>query len=45
MIGLELGNIKTMEKFIKYFTTEFEREKFIKKLKYSKKLIVLRKVN
>ena len=45
MIGLELGNIKTMQKFVKYFANEFERENFIRKLKYSKKLVILGKVN
>lgn len=41
--GLVLGNIKTMTRFVKTFETEFERDKFERKLKYSKKIVVLGK--
>ena len=37
-LELELINLKTLKTFIKYFDTEFERKKFIEKLKYSKKI-------
>ena len=40
-IYLELLDLKTMKTFKKYFKTEFERDKFIRKLKYSKRLKVL----
>lgn len=40
---LRLYVIKTKKVFNKYFSTEFERDKFARKLKYSKKLIVLSK--
>lgn len=38
---LILGDIKTMTRFTKTFETEFERDKFARKLKFSKKLVVL----
>ena len=38
---LDLGLIKTRKTFRKYFDTEFERDKFARKLKYSNKLVVL----
>lgn len=31
----------TGKEFYKYFDTEFERDKFIRKLRYSKKLILI----
>lgn len=37
-IKLKLINLKTLEVFEKEFDTEFERDKFIRKLKYSTKL-------
>lgn len=37
-VELELINLKTLETFIKYFDTEFERKKFIDRLKYSNKI-------
>lgn len=37
-VTLSLINLKTLEIFEKEFDTEFERDKFIRKLKYSKKL-------
>lgn len=40
-IYLELLNVETMKTFIKYFDTEFERDKFERKLRYSKKLKVI----
>ena len=45
MIYLDLLDLSTMKKFRKYFETEFERDKFVRKLKYSKKLLVLNKIN
>ena len=41
MIYLNLYNVVSKKKFKKYFDTEFERDKFIRKLKYSSKLIVI----
>lgn len=40
-IQIRLLDLTTMKEFTKEFATEFERDKFIRKLKYSKKLIVL----
>lgn len=40
---LELYDNKTGKTFIKYFETEFERDKFARKLKYSDKLSVVSK--
>lgn len=37
-IKLKLINLKTLETFEKEFDTEFERDKFIRRLKYSTKL-------
>lgn len=41
MIYLKLLDIKTNKSFIKYFETEFEKDKFKRKLRYAKRLIVL----
>lgn len=41
MIILKLLNIKTMQIFKKEFNTEFERDKFARKLRYSKKLLII----
>lgn len=38
MIYLELIDLKTLKVFKKYFECEFDRDKFARKLKYSKKL-------
>lgn len=38
---LDLGLVKTRKTFRKYFDTEFERDKFARKLKYSTQLVVL----
>lgn len=43
MIYLELIDLKTMKIFKKYFKTEYERDKFVRKLKYSKKIKVVNK--
>lgn len=40
-IKILLLDITTNKKFYKEFETEFERDKFINKLKYSKKIILL----
>lgn len=40
-IYLELVDLTTLKVFKKYFETEFERDKFARKLKYSKKLKVV----
>ena len=40
-IYLVLHDLTTNKTFKKYFDTEFERDKFKRKLKFSKKLIVL----
>ena len=37
-VTLLLINLKTLEIFEKEFDTEFERDKFIKRLKYSNKI-------
>lgn len=42
-IKLLLGDRTTGKKFYKKFDTEYERQKFIRKLKYSKKLVILDK--
>ena len=39
-IYLKLYDIKTKKTFKKFFDTELERDKFIRKLRYSKKLII-----
>ena len=41
MIYLELVDLKTMKIFKKFFDTEWERDKFARKLRYSKKLKVV----
>lgn len=41
MAKLKLMNKKTKQVFYKEFTTEFERDKFKRKLRYSKNLIVV----
>lgn len=40
-IKLKLYDVTTEKVFYKYFDTEFERDKFKRKLKYSKKLLVM----
>lgn len=40
-IKLLLMDLTTGKKFYKYFDTEYERQKFIRKLKYSKKLTIV----
>jgi len=40
-IYLELLDLTTMKSFKKYFETEFDRDKFERKLRYSKKLKVI----
>jgi len=42
MIYLELIDLKTMKIFKKKFETEWEKDKFARKLKYSKRIKVLR---
>lgn len=41
MIYLEIINLKTLKTFKKYFKTDYDRQKFLNKLKYSKKLKVI----
>jgi len=41
MIYLELIDLKTLKIFRKEFSCEWERDKFARKLKYSKKLKVI----
>ena len=41
MIYLELIDLKTLKIFKKEFPTEWERDKFARKLKYSKKIKVV----
>lgn len=38
---LLLQDTRTNKQFFKYFETEFEMDKFKRKLKYSKKLIII----
>lgn len=38
---LLLMDLTTNKQFFKYFETEFEMDKFKRKLKYSKKLIII----
>lgn len=45
MIYLELIDLKTMKIFRKEFSTEWERDKFARKLRYSKKLKVVGGLN
>jgi len=40
-IKIKLKDLTTGKEFYKYFDTEFERDKFIRKLKYSKKIILI----
>lgn len=40
-VYLLLFDTSKLKKFKKYFNTEFEKDKFIRKLRYSKKLKVL----
>lgn len=40
-IYLELIDLKTLKIFKKYFDTEFERKKFMDKLRYSNKIKVI----
>lgn len=40
-IKIKLLDLTTGKEFYKYFDTEFERDKFIRKLKYSKKIRLL----
>lgn len=42
-IKLLLQDLTTGKQFYKYFETEYERQKFIRKLKYSKKLTIIDK--
>lgn len=42
-IYLELLDVTTMKTFKKYFETEFERDKFARKLRFSNKLFVVSK--
>lgn len=41
MIYLELIDLKTMKIFKKYFKTEYERDKFARKLRFSKKIRII----
>lgn len=38
---LLLLNVDTKKQFFKYFETEYEMDKFKRKLKYSKKLVII----
>lgn len=38
---LLLQNIETHKQFFKYFDTEFEMDKFKRKLKYSKRIMLI----
>jgi len=40
-IYLVLYNRETKKQFIRYFTTEFEKDKFKRKLKFSKRIFVV----
>ena len=44
-IFVEILDLKTMKTFKKYFETEYERDKFIRKSRYFKNLIVLTKID
>ena len=44
-ITLKLIDLKTLKTFEKEFETEFERDKFKRKLKYSRKIKVVNEVN
>lgn len=41
MIKIKLLDLSTNKQFYKNFGTEFDRDKFIRKLKYSKKIILI----
>lgn len=41
-VKITLMDLKTNNVFDKYFDTEFERDKFIRKLKYSKNIILIK---
>lgn len=45
MIYLELIDLKTLKTFKKYFNTEYDRQKFMNKIKYSKKLKIINSYN
>ena len=38
---LLLMNVENKKQFFKYFDTEYEMDKFKRKLKYSKKLVII----
>ena len=40
-VKIKLLNIKTSKIFIKEFQTEFEKDKFIRKLRYAKNIILI----
>lgn len=40
-IYLVLYNIETKKQFTKYFETEFEKDKFKRKLHFSKRIIII----
>ncbi len=44
-VKIKLINLKTLETFEKEFKTEYERDKFRQKLKYSKKIKEVRYVD
>lgn len=41
MIRIKLLDLSTNKQFYKNFETEFDRDKFIRKLKYSKRIILI----
>lgn len=43
-VKLKLINLKTLKIFEKVFETEFERDKFERKLRYSKEIKVIRTI-
>jgi hypothetical protein len=45
MIYLDLIDLKTLKVFRKEFATEWDRDKFARKLRYSKKLKVVGRLN
>ena len=42
MVKIKLYNIKAKKTFYKYFDTEYDRDKFISKLRYSKNLKIVK---
>ena len=40
-IKIKLRNVKTGKEFYKYFETEFEKDKYIRRIKYFKNLILV----